>query len=45
MMNLGPLMFEVFEAPYMERGDLDIPGLYAAACSRSKVELIKQLNI
>lgn len=36
-------MFEVFEAPFMERGDLDIPRLYAEACAASKAELVKRL--
>jgi len=36
-------MFEVFEAPYMERGDLAIPRMYAQACGASRSELLKLL--
>lgn len=37
-------MFEFFEAENMERGDLDIPNLYAQACARSKVLLLEKLQ-
>ena len=38
----GPIMFEVFEAAFMERGDVDIPGLYAQACAKSKQEILQR---
>jgi hypothetical protein len=37
-------MFEVFEAEFMERGDLDIPKLYCQASAQSKQMILEALE-
>jgi predicted xylose isomerase-like sugar epimerase len=37
----GPLMFEPFEALSMEKGDPDVPEIYARGCARS-LELLNR---
>lgn len=40
----GPLIYEVFEAPFMDRSDIEIPRLYAQACAASKAKLVNRLQ-